>query len=188
MSMVTCPECAKDVSSEASSCPSCGYPLKTPPPIPVRPQSSSRTPVQSIPAQKTGIHWGVGCLIATGFIFVLIFVVGMLAAIAIPTFVKARTASQEKACINNLRQIDGAKKEWALRAGVNSGFAVDENEVNKFIPGGTTPVCPVGGSYTYGVIGEAPECSVHGSLGLQIETENQVRGNAQRGEARGRNQ
>ena len=39
---------------------------------------------------------------------------GLLAAIAIPNFVRARTTSQENACINNLRLIDSAKQQWAL--------------------------------------------------------------------------
>ena len=40
--------------------------------------------------------------------------IGVLAGIAIPNFVKARQTAQKNACINNLRQIDGAKKQWAL--------------------------------------------------------------------------
>src|SRR5436190_10473 len=47
-------------------------------------------------------------------IMIVVAIVGLLASIAVPNFVKARTASQTNACINNLRQIDGAKQEWAL--------------------------------------------------------------------------
>ena len=47
-------------------------------------------------------------------IMIVVAIIGLLAAIAIPNFVKARATSQCNACINNLRQIDGAANEWAL--------------------------------------------------------------------------
>src|SRR6201996_8730726 len=47
-------------------------------------------------------------------IMIVVAIIGLLAAIAIPNFVKARTTSQANACVNNLRQIDGAKQQWAL--------------------------------------------------------------------------
>ena len=47
-------------------------------------------------------------------IMIVVAIIGLLAAIAIPNFVRARTQSQKNACINNLRQIDGAMQQWAL--------------------------------------------------------------------------
>src|SRR5581483_8784845 len=47
-------------------------------------------------------------------IMIVVAIIGLLAAIAIPNFIKARTTSQKNACINNLRVIDGAKQQWAL--------------------------------------------------------------------------
>src|SRR5579872_5775086 len=47
-------------------------------------------------------------------LMIVVAIIGLLAAIAIPNFVRARTSSQTNACINNLRQIDGAKQQWAL--------------------------------------------------------------------------
>ena len=47
-------------------------------------------------------------------IMIVVAIIGLLAAIAIPNFVRARTTSQMNACINNLRQVDGAKQQWAL--------------------------------------------------------------------------
>ena len=47
-------------------------------------------------------------------IMIVVAIIGLLAAIAIPNFVRARTQSQKNACINNLRQIDGAVQQWAL--------------------------------------------------------------------------
>lgn len=48
---------------------------------------------------------------------IVVAIIGLLAAIAIPNFVKARAQSQTNACINNLRQIDGAKQQWLLEKG-----------------------------------------------------------------------
>ena len=45
---------------------------------------------------------------------IVVAIIGLLSAIAIPNFVKARDTSQTNTCINNLRQLDGAVQEWAL--------------------------------------------------------------------------
>ena len=47
-------------------------------------------------------------------IMIVVAIIGLLAAIAIPNFVKARETSRTNACINNLRQIEGAKQQWAF--------------------------------------------------------------------------
>ena len=95
-------------------------------------------------------------------IMIVVAIIGLLAAIAIPSFVKARTTSQQNACINNLRQIDSAKEQWALAEMRSDGDAVDIEAVNQYIKGATTPVCPAGGEYTYNPIGENPTCNIEG--------------------------
>jgi prepilin-type N-terminal cleavage/methylation domain-containing protein len=57
-------------------------------------------------------------------IMIVVAIIGLLAAIAIPNFVKARQNSQTNACVNNLRQIDGAKQQWALEQGKTAGTPV----------------------------------------------------------------
>ena len=47
-------------------------------------------------------------------IMIVVAIIGLLAAIAIPNFVRARNTAQKNSCINNLRQLDGAKQQWAL--------------------------------------------------------------------------
>ncbi len=89
--------------------------------------------------------------------------IGMMAAIAIPSFVKAKAASKQNACINNLRQIDSAKEQSAMANNWSNGKAInpgspEENSVNQYIKGGG-PTCPDGGTYTYGPIGTLPVCS-----------------------------
>ena len=95
-------------------------------------------------------------------IMIVVAIIGLLAAIAIPNFVKARGTAQKNACINNLRQIDGAKEQWALETKQPSGTAADANAINNYIKGGA-PSCPGGGSYTYGAVDTNPGCNLNGS-------------------------
>lgn len=84
---------------------------------------------------------------------------GMMAAIAIPSFVKARSNAQNMSCINNLRQIDAAKEQWAMMENKADGAPVEEAGIAQFIMGNALPDCPQGGSYTPGPIGTDPTCS-----------------------------
>jgi hypothetical protein len=92
-----------------------------------------------------------------------VFLLPMMLAIAIPNFVKARQTSQMNACINNLRQIDGAKNEWALENNKTNGTPVTEADIKPYIKldaSGNFPKCPAGGTYTIGPVGEPPTCSL----------------------------
>lgn len=94
-------------------------------------------------------------------IMIVIAIIGLLAAIAIPNFIKARTNAQQKACIKNLQQIDGAKEQWALEKKVSATAAAVVTEVDEYIKGGA-PSCPAGGTYTYGAMNVSPVCTVAG--------------------------
>ena len=123
-------------------------------------------------AYSVGVNTPEGCMTvgnssqsyANVALLPAVAVPGLLAAIAIPNFVKARTVSQENACINNLRQIDAAKNEWALEKGKKNGDAVTEDDIKPYIRliNGELPKCPAGGTYTLNAVGEPPTCSVPG--------------------------
>src|SRR5947208_12977542 len=66
-------------------------------------------------------------------IMIVVAIIGLLAAIAIPNFIKARTTSQKNACINNLRQVDGAIQQWALENKKAAGDAVTETDVTPYL-------------------------------------------------------
>jgi prepilin-type N-terminal cleavage/methylation domain-containing protein len=77
-------------------------------------------------------------------IMIVVAIIGLLAAIAIPNFVRARTTSQMNACINNLRQIDGAVQQWALEQKKSATAAVVETDVTPYLK--NSVVCPSGGT------------------------------------------
>lgn len=97
-------------------------------------------------------------------IMIVVAIIGLLAAIAIPNFVKARETAQANACINNMRQIESAKEQWALEKGKTTGDAIVDAEVAAYIKGGM-PTCPGGGTYTYGVVGTDVTCSIDSPAG-----------------------
>lgn len=83
-------------------------------------------------------------------IMIVVAIIGLLAAIAIPNFVKARNTSQANACINNMRQIDSGIQQWALENNKTDSDAVASTDVGPYIKNGF-PVCPAGASaYTLG--------------------------------------
>src|SRR3954467_6267250 len=78
-------------------------------------------------------------------IMIVVAIIGLLAAIAIPNFVRARTTSQQNACINNLRQLDGAKQQWALETKAAQTATPDVTDVAPYLGrgnAGTQPTCP----------------------------------------------
>lgn len=91
-------------------------------------------------------------------IMIVVMIIGLLAAIALPSFEEARAASQQNACINNLRQIEGSKSQVAIRDGRSTGFAVTSADVNGLLDGSLD--CPGGGTYTYGAIGTVATCTL----------------------------
>ena len=97
-------------------------------------------------------------------IMIVVAIIGLLAAIAIPNFVKARAQSQCSACINNLRQIDAAANEFALEKGKKTGdtisYPTDLQPYIKLNSAGSIPPCPAGGTYADGVVGTNPTCTL----------------------------
>jgi prepilin-type N-terminal cleavage/methylation domain-containing protein len=99
-------------------------------------------------------------------IMIVVAIIGLLAAIAIPNFIRARQKSQQNACINNLRQIDGAINEWALENGQTTGATVaNVMTVSAYIKlnsSSSVPGCPAGGTYATTTVGANPQvtCSL----------------------------
>src|SRR5258705_205743 len=94
-------------------------------------------------------------------IMIVVAIIGLLAAIAIPNFVKARTASQKNACIANLKQMDGCKATWALEQKKNTTDTPQDSDLF-----GSTlyirdkPECPGGGTYNLNDVANKPTCTL----------------------------
>ena len=101
-------------------------------------------------------------------IMIVVAIIGLLAAIAIPNFVKARATSQANACINNLRQIDGAAQQWALEKGKSTGAAIsypaDLTPYIKLNSSSSIPPCPAGGTYNDTAVGATPTCTLSATV------------------------
>ena len=98
-------------------------------------------------------------------IMIVAAIIGLLAAIALPNFVRARTTSQMNACINNLGQIDSAKQQWALETRQPTNATPQFSDISDYLKSAVT--CPAGGfgatfasSYIIRNLAAQPKCRV----------------------------
>ena len=94
-------------------------------------------------------------------IMIVVAIIGMLAAIAIPNFAQSRGAAHRVACINNLQQIEGAIEHWAMEMHKDEGQAVAYSDIQSYLR--RSVVCPAGGtsfedSYTIITVDAVPTC------------------------------
>ncbi|MFH1837004.1 MAG: prepilin-type N-terminal cleavage/methylation domain-containing protein [Candidatus Omnitrophota bacterium] len=92
-------------------------------------------------------------------IMIVVAIIGLLAAIAIPNFVQARTSAQTNACISNLKQIEGAIVLYNLDTGADpatvAALAPDYLKAE--------PTCPGAGT-GYVITGARPTCDDTGHV------------------------
>ena len=104
-------------------------------------------------------------------IMIVVAIIGILAAIAIPAFQRSREQTRVNTCVNNLRLIESAVEQWRLNEGHDDDTAPNlEEAAADYIRGGALPVCPVADNeeYTWNSEGnnDTPQCGVtgHGTL------------------------
>ena len=92
-------------------------------------------------------------------IMIVVLIIGILLAIAVPQFVNARTQSQQSTCIANLSQIESAKEEWAMEtAQPATATPAWTDLVTQYMK--SQPNCPSGGAYTIQTLAVRPTCTV----------------------------
>ena len=105
---------------------------------------------------------------ASGFtlveIMIVVAIIGMLIAVAVPNFSKMRRDAQKTACHAQLKQIDGSKEMWATQEKRADGDTPSEAQIGEYISDGM-PSCPGGGTYTLGAVGQKATCTTHGTMG-----------------------
>ncbi len=122
-------------------------------------------------------------------IMIVVLIIGILLAIAIPNFVQARETSRAKSCVANLYQINSAKTQCSmdnkLPPDSTATFSIDGTTATTLGPNGNyqlvvgsntafnyirrVPLCTSGGSYTTGGVSSNPTCSVTGAAGSGYE-------------------
>ena len=98
-------------------------------------------------------------------IMIVVLIIGILLAIAVPNFIRAREQSRAKSCSSNLKQIDAAKEQYAMDAKKNAGEVVAMTDlVNATTPASSyikaVPTCPANGTYAVGNVSVDPTCSL----------------------------
>ena len=100
-------------------------------------------------------------------IMIVVAIIGLLAAIAVPNFVQARTSARTSTCVNNLRLIAAAKDQAALENGLAETATPTTTQLSPYLKSvdATTglPLEPTSGTYTINEVSTRPTCSVGGT-------------------------
>lgn len=94
-------------------------------------------------------------------IMIVVAIIGVLAAVAIPSLVGARKKAQRQACISTMQTIAGVKVQWALDLRKADADVPTDDDLfgnGKYID--SKPGCPAGGTYDLKSVGEKPTCSI----------------------------
>jgi prepilin-type N-terminal cleavage/methylation domain-containing protein len=96
-------------------------------------------------------------------IMIVVLLIGILMAIAVPNFLRAREDSRKSTCIANLRQIDSAKDQWAMDKKKVEDDLVEWSDLtgpSGYLSGPATgPVCPSDGIYALNAVDTDPTCT-----------------------------
>ena len=99
-------------------------------------------------------------------IMIVVAIIGLLAAIAVPNFVQARTSARTSTCINNLRLISAAKDQAALENSISDTATPTTTQLSPYLKATIStglPAEPTGGTYTIGAVSVRPTCSAGGT-------------------------
>lgn len=100
-------------------------------------------------------------------IMIVILIIGILLAIAVPQFIRARMTSLQKVCVGNLREMEYGKELFAADQKLDNGDPCTLNDLwPAYLKSIAFPDCPAGGVYTVGVIGATPTCSLSAAPNL----------------------
>jgi prepilin-type N-terminal cleavage/methylation domain-containing protein len=102
-------------------------------------------------------------------IMIVVLIIAILLAIAIPNFLRARETSRAKSCQANLRQMETAKEQWAMDTRAKTtDTPTNANLVSEYMKGkeDTLPDCPSSGTYSLNAMSARPSCSI-GSNGSE---------------------
>ncbi|EEF58484.1 DUF4190 domain-containing protein [Pedosphaera parvula] len=127
-----------------------------------------KTKIRNSAGTLTGSGFATAGII-TGWIGTMLSVLAIAVFVALPFatrgMISKATASNQRACHNNLAQIDGAKQQWALETKAAANAEPTWENIKRYLGRGTSstlPECPAGGTYTLGNLQEPPRCNIPG--------------------------
>ncbi len=92
-------------------------------------------------------------------IMIVVLIIGILLAIAVPNFLKARETSRTKTCVANMRQIEGAKEQWAMEMNMGATSTPVAGDLAPAYIKGSLPGCPSGAAaYVIANMSNNPTC------------------------------
>jgi len=94
-------------------------------------------------------------------IMIVVAIIGLLIAVAVPNFSKMRKDAQKTACHAQLQSIDGFKEMWATQEKRSDSDTPNETQLGAYFKGEIMPTCPGGGSYSIGAVTAGATCSIH---------------------------
>lgn len=103
-------------------------------------------------------------------IMIVVAIIGLLAAIAVPNFAQARTNARRSTCINNMRLVDAAKEQYALENNKDTATTPVAADLTPYLKGNAMPTCSAQGTYTIAAIGTLPSCSKAAAPDLHVLT------------------
>lgn len=100
----------------------------------------------------------------------MVIMIPLWVAVALPAFAKVRDTAQAASCINNLSQIETAKHMVVTEHQHREGAVIPEGQLIEYLNAELSSfICPKQGAYTVNPVGTEPECSVHGPMSTVME-------------------
>jgi prepilin-type N-terminal cleavage/methylation domain-containing protein len=93
-------------------------------------------------------------------IMIVVAIIALLAAVAIPGFIKSRNSARVKSCISNLKTLNAAKVQWAFNERKATASIPVAADVFPYLRDGRLPECPAGGTYRLRSLARNPACTL----------------------------
>jgi prepilin-type N-terminal cleavage/methylation domain-containing protein len=93
-------------------------------------------------------------------IMIVVLLIGVISAVAVPNYTKARGEAQVKACILNLKQVHAAKQQWSLEMLKSDNAIPVGTDLTPYMHSLSMPACPAGGTYRIRRVSKDPTCSL----------------------------
>jgi len=94
-------------------------------------------------------------------IMIVVMIIGLLAAIALPSFQRARDQARAKSCVNSMRLIEAAKDQYSIEFGTATSVVIPDADLAPYMKGGVMATCQTG-TITANGVDINPSCTLVG--------------------------